>query len=169
MSLEDRCTYTDQKEIIVKQGPVLKPEGFQFRWVNLATPAGKEPPLSKGKWNEPVPAVPKPFPKNSVLEIVDGEETFIFVPSGLKCAVRYKTSEKKDMCELSFPEGNNGIDLSRLQLIDPSGIRYFLGSGSITKGMSWYLPDSADVSAKAGGWQLVADRYGAEAVTFDSH
>lgn len=158
--LEDRCRFTDSGEVIVNQGPELKPEGFRYRWVNLKTPAGKEPNFTKGTFGEPI----RNFQKNSVLEIVDGDESYVMTPAGVKILIKYKTVFKKNECELIFPDGSNGLDLSRLQLVDRSGVRYFLGSGDIVKGMTWYLPDGVDVSNKPGDWQLVGDRFGYEAV-----
>ena len=162
MSLEDRCRFNENGEAIVEQGPDEKPEGFLFRLVNLKSPAGREPNFARGKWGEPI----RIYQKNSVLEIKDGAETHIMIPYGIRITVKYKTGNKKNGCELIFPEGSNGLDLSRVQLVDRAGVRYFLGSGDIVKGMSWFLPDGVEVSSKLGDWTLVADRYGEDCVDF---
>lgn len=165
MTLEERCTFTENGEIVVVQGPDSGTEGFRYRWVNLKSPAGREPNFARGRFGEPF----RTLPKNSVLEIRDGGETHILVPPGIRITVRYRTEDRKNTCALVFPDGSNGLDLSRVQLVDRTGVRYCLGSGDIVKGMCWYLPEGVEVGTKTGDWRLRADRYGEDAVEFRAY
>lgn len=165
MKLEDRCSFNEAGELTVEPAAGERAEYFQYRWVNLKSPAGEEPRFMKSRWDEPI----RNFPKLSVLEIKDGKETCVITPPGFRISVRYRSTGGRNGSELSFPEGSKGIDLSRVLLADRTGTRYSLGSGEILAGMRWLLPEGAEVGTNAGGWRLTADRYGEEAVDFKSN
>lgn len=165
MTLEKRCRFLDIGEAVVERDRDRGGESFLYRWVNLKSRAGTEPAFSEGCFGEPI-RCPE---KNSVLEIADGEETYILTPPGLRILIRYEVIDKRNECLLVFPDGSNGLDLSRVRLTDRNGVRYFLGAGDITRGMRWYLPEGIDIGSRSGDWRLSTDRYGYGAVDWSTY
>lgn len=154
MKLRDRCEYIKSEKCVkVSRGP-QSGETFRYRWVPVRSSADVEAKFAEGRFDDSI----RQMDQNSVLEVVDGEETCVINP-GLKQKLIIKQNIKKDHTEISVAKGSmtGGIHPSRVFLIDRAGNKLLIGS--LAEGTTWYLPEGVEMGFKGGEWHFAADRY----------